>query len=68
MNKSDVYKPIDCGRNLLLTRNDTGWVYAEFNSNGRRRRRLLTPSEVERAEKIIDTGDPWQIDDFCYSL
>jgi hypothetical protein len=50
-------------RDLKLFINSMGSICAEFNSNGSRKKRLLTPAEVEQAKKAI--GDDLLEDIIC---
>ena len=42
--------------------------YAVFNRGGRRTKRLITHKEYEYAEKLIQEGNEYAIDNFCYSI
>ena len=59
----------ECERKLKLTKDKNGIIWAEFlKSNDYWVKRRLTPGEVEKAKKLIESGDKYDIDCFCYSI
>lgn len=60
-------------RDLHLIERGDGSVVAEFMKypeygTPHRVRRLLMGNEVDRAREVIESGDPYAIDNFCYSI
>lgn len=39
-----------------------------FTSEGDRVERYVTAAEAEKARQVIESGDPYKIDNFCYRI
>lgn len=60
-------------RNLKLIQHEDGCIEAEFMTYPQYGiphyvRRLLRLNEAEKAKAIIERGDIYEIDNFCYSI
>jgi len=72
--KKSAYKENRTERELEIKPSEnTGFVRAYFNSTNpqgqiRRIGRNITPPEVDKAIELIESGNEYQIDAFCYSI
>ena len=39
-----------------------------FTSEGDRVERYVTAAEAEKARQVIESGDPYKIDNYCYRI
>ena len=53
---------------FTLVKDSFGWPRCVFEDRGRTRKILLSPEEYEKAKKILEKNDPFEIESFLYRI
>ena len=55
-------------QDLKVSRDKSNWPFCTFREEDEAVKRYVTTTEAEKAREVIESGDPYKIDNFCYRI